>query len=92
MDYLEQIEETDAEGLCFQVKHKTLQVPRNLYLDKLDNYDEPFSEEAAQHLTQKYLDWKDDQGLLGMIRIEDNPEENLVRLDVAMRYVVECEE
>ncbi|GAB6137025.1 hypothetical protein [Halanaerobaculum tunisiense] len=88
MSYLEHITEKETTGYSFQIKHKNLELPRDLYLNNLDHYEDPFSEEAAQHLIEEYLDWIDEQGLLGMVRLQDNPEENKVELDAAIRYLI----
>ena len=92
MSYLEQIKEKEGTGFSFHLKHKLLEIPRDLYLSVLDQYENPFSEEAAQYLTQQYLDWKDDHGLLGMIRINDNQTEEIVELDATIRYIVDNEQ
>lgn len=88
---LTSIKEKNADDLCFEVRHKVLEIPLDLYLEHLSDYDKPFSEEAAQYLVEEYLDWKDDQGLVGMIRINKYKENNTVELDAAVRYVVNCE-
>ncbi|ADL13462.1 hypothetical protein [Acetohalobium arabaticum] len=91
-DLLTEIDEKNADGFCFEVRHKILEIPRNLYLETLSDHKQPLSEEAVQHVVEEYLDWKDEQGLPGMIRINDNQEENQIELDAAVRYLVSCEE
>ena len=91
MSYLEKIEEKETEGYCFEVKHKTLQIPKDSYLTALSDYQEPFSEQAAQQLIEEYLDWKDEQGLLGMIRLAEDEKNDLILLDAAIRYITTCD-
>ncbi|WP_097017794.1 hypothetical protein [Orenia metallireducens] len=86
------IKEKDANDLCFEVRHKVLEIPRQLYFQSVSKYDNPLSEEAVQYIVEEYLDWKDDHGLVGMIRVNDNKEKDLVELDAAVRYVVNCED
>ncbi|WP_245579427.1 hypothetical protein [Halonatronum saccharophilum] len=62
-----------------------------MYLDVLKDFDNPFSERGAQKIVEDYLKWKKDHGLLGMIRINDYEDENIVELDAAIRYVIDCE-
>ncbi|TDX52973.1 hypothetical protein [Orenia marismortui] len=88
---MEKIKEKNSDDFCFEVRHKVLEIPRNTYIKALSNFENPFSEEAAQQLIEEYLDWKDDNGLLGMIRINEIKKDNLVELDAAVRYVVNCE-
>ncbi|GAB6100519.1 hypothetical protein JCM16358_23980 [Halanaerocella petrolearia] len=89
VSHLDKIEERESDGFCLQVKHKALEVPKDIYLDNLNDYNDPFSEEAVQHLVEEYLDWKDEQGLIGMVRI--NEEADSVEIDAAVRYIVDCE-
>lgn len=91
MTYLGEIVEKDSRDYCFEVRHKVLEIPRNIYLERLADYENPFCEEAAQELVEEYLDWKEDHGLIGMIRLDDDREEGIVRLDAAVRYIVLCE-
>ncbi|MBM7624716.1 hypothetical protein [Sporohalobacter salinus] len=90
-ELLTNINERNADGFCFEVRHKILEIPRDLYLETLSDHKQPFSEEAAQYIVEEYLDWKDEQGLLGMIRIDDRQEENQIELDAAVRYLISCE-
>lgn len=79
------VEEQEVHGEIFQVTHRILQIPNEVYLQVLKQHEEPFSERAAQDFVEQYLAWCNDQGgLLGMVRI--NREDNLVVLDAAIRY------
>ncbi|OCL28101.1 hypothetical protein U472_02600 [Orenia metallireducens] len=91
-DLFKNIKEKNANDLCFEVRHKVLEIPRDLYFQTIPKYDNPLSEEAVQYIVEEYLDWKDDHGLVGMIRVNDNKERGLVELDAAVRYVVNCED
>jgi len=91
-DLFKNIREKNADDLCFEVRHKVLEIPRQLYFESIQNYDNPLSEKAVQYIVEEYLDWKDDHGLVGMIRVNDNQERDLVELDAAVRYVVNCED
>ncbi|AGB41621.1 hypothetical protein Halha_1684 [Halobacteroides halobius DSM 5150] len=88
MSYLEEINEEETDGFCFQIKHKSLKLPRETYLNSLSQYSNPFSEKAVQHLVEDYLDWKNEQGVLGMVRIDDNSD--TVKIDAAVRYLTDC--
>ncbi|MDW7674389.1 MAG: hypothetical protein SCK28_07645 [Bacillota bacterium] len=91
MDLLQQVKETEHDGFCFEVKHKILEIPRAIYLDNVQHYHDPYSEAAAQHFTESYLDWKNDIGVVGMIRINnDHLNENVI-LEAAVRYIVICD-
>ena len=92
-DQLAQVWETEHNGLCFEVKHKILHIPETVYLDAVGNFHDPYSEAAAQHFTESYLEWKNDQGVIGMVRIyhpEDKQHAPQVVLEAAVRYVVDC--
>lgn len=81
----EQVEEREVKGEIFQVTHRLLRVPKDVYLDVLKEFTEPFSEEAAQEFVEQYLKWcKDTGGIIGMVRYRE--EEDEVFLDAAVRY------
>ena len=79
------VEEQEVMGEIFQVTHRLLQIPRNVYLSVLSEHDEPFSELAAQDFVEQYLQWcGDTEGVLGMVRM--NERDGHVELDAAIRY------
>lgn len=81
----ENVEEREVKGEIFQVTHRLLQVPREVYLEVLEKHDEPFSELAAQDFVEQYLTWcGDTEGVLGMVRFDERDGE--VHLDAAIRY------
>jgi hypothetical protein len=80
-----QVDEREVKGEIFQVTHRLLLIPRDVYLDVLNNHNEPFTELAAQDFVEQYLKWCNDSGgIIGMVRI--NEEGNFVELDAAVRY------
>jgi hypothetical protein len=79
------VEEREVAGEIFQVNHRLLRIPREVYLDILNQHREPFSEIAAQDFVEQYLQWCGDRdGVIGMVRFDE--EEGLVILDAAVRY------
>ena len=90
-EILPKIEEKQAGGFCFEIRHKILTIPRDIYFEAVRKKEKPLSEAGAQYLVENYLDWKDEEGLPGMIRINDNQEEDQIELDAAIRYIVNCE-
>lgn len=90
MDQLESVKETDHNGFCFEVTHKILEIPRDVYLENVTEFENPFSELAAQRFTESYLDSKKDMGVVGLVRIHDDKSKDQVVLEAAVRYVVDC--
>jgi hypothetical protein len=79
------VEEREVAGEIFQVSHRLLRIPREVYLDVLSQHREPFSEIAAQDFVEQYLKWCGDRdGVIGMVRFDE--EESFVVLDAAVRY------
>lgn len=79
------VEEREVKGEIFQVTHRILQIPRDVYLGVLHGHEEPFSEMAAQDFVEQYLNWcGDGGGVIGMVRLEDG--NDLIVLDAAIRY------
>ncbi|WP_353894141.1 hypothetical protein PRVXH_000918 [Proteinivorax hydrogeniformans] len=66
------------------VQHKILQVPAQEYLQKVNKFSDPYSQEALQSFTADYLNSTDDQGIIGMVRY--NKSEGDVVIDAAIRY------
>lgn len=80
-----QVEERELQGEIFQVTHRILHIPRDVYQDVLSQHEEPFSEAASQDFVVQYLKWCGDTGgVIGMVRM-DIQEEKVV-LDAAIRY------
>jgi hypothetical protein len=79
------VEERELKGEIFQVTHRLLLIPRDIYLDVLKSHQEPFTEIAAQDFVEQYLHWcKDAGGIIGMVRISEAG--NYIELDAAVRY------
>lgn len=79
------VEESEVAGEIFQVTHRILEIPRNVYMQVLKGHEEPYSEMAAQDFVEQYLKWcGDTDGVIGMVRI--GVEEEEVTLDAAIRY------
>ncbi|EEG76702.1 hypothetical protein [Dethiobacter alkaliphilus] len=79
------VEEREVQGEVFQVTHRILQIPQEVYLQVLKEHEAPFSEMAAQEFVEQYLAWCNDTGgLIGMVRIDTR--DDTVVLDAAIRY------
>ena len=79
------VEEREVAGEIFQVSHRLLRIPREVFLDTVSLQREPFSEIAAQEFVEQYLQWCGDRdGVIGMVRIDE--EDDVVVLDAAVRY------
>lgn len=77
--------EREVAGEIFQVTHRLLRIPREIYLETVAQSEEPFSEAAAQDFVEQYLRWCGDRnGVIGMVRLDE--EEDAVVLDAAVRY------
>jgi hypothetical protein len=86
---LNKVIELEPRERAFQVFHRRLKVSRQDYLAD-SNFPQPFSEEGYQDFIARYLEANGDNGVVGMVRVE-NLEDELV-LDAAVRYPVEPEE
>lgn len=87
----DQVEEREVQGEIFQVTHRLLQIPREVYLEVLQGTPEPFSEIGAQEFMEAYMKWCGDKnGLLGMVRFDDR--DGFVHLDAAIRYRINPQE
>jgi hypothetical protein len=85
------VEENQVMGEIFQVTHRVLQIPRDVYLQVLAEHQEPFSEMAAQDFVEQYMKWcGDTHGIIGMVRI-GNEDDGIV-LDAAIRYRINPQE
>lgn len=79
------VEELEVKGEIFQVTHRVLHIPIEVYEKVLEAHQEPFSELAAQDFVEEYLKWCGDTGgVLGMVRIDRQKDK--VVLDAAIRY------
>lgn len=79
------VEEREVKGEIFQVTHRILHIPTDVYLEVTEGQGEPFAERAAQYFVERYLRWcGDTAGVIGMVRIDRGKEE--VVLDAAIRY------
>ena len=80
-----EVEEKEVKGEIFQVTHRILQIPREVYLKVLQDYKEPFSEQGAQQFVEAYLKSSgEDHGLIGMVRLDEK--DGQIILDAAIRY------
>lgn len=68
----------------FTVNHWLFEVPTSLYLEVLQKHNDPYTEEAVQEFVSQYLIWKGDDGLVGLVGLEDKGER--VFIDAAIRY------
>src|SRR5687768_16614990 len=80
-----QVLEKEAAGEIFQVVHRILEIPREVYLDVLQEHAEPFSQLGAQNFVEEYLAWSGEHhGVVGMVRLDEK--EATIILDAAVRY------
>lgn len=84
MNLLKTIEELPDYAITLQIFHRNLKIPLNVYLDTVQNFNDPWQEEAYQFFAQKYLEEVSDPGILGMVR--QAHDRDFVFLDVAIRY------
>lgn len=77
-------EEHTPEITTLQVYHRRLRVPKDIYLQSVDEFTDPWNERAYQHFIQNYLNEYHDQGIVGMVRQEQDSV--YVYLDAAIRY------
>lgn len=68
----------------FIVKHKLFCVPAEDYEGILENYLDPYTEEAVQEFVEKYLKWQKDPGIVGLVGLERKDQQ--VFIDAAVRY------
>lgn len=80
-----QVEEKEVKGEIFQVTHRLLQVPWEVYRDALQTHPEPFSEVGAQQFVEQYLKWRgEEDGIIGLVRFDEK--DGAILLDAAIRY------
>ncbi|NLZ92785.1 MAG: hypothetical protein GX922_02015 [Firmicutes bacterium] len=80
-----QVKEREVEGEIFQVTHRILQVPREVYAQVMCGHPEPFSEQGAQYFVEQYLGWLGEKdGVIGLVRFDE--EDGEILLDAAVRY------
>jgi len=80
-----QVEERELKGEIFQVTHRILHIPKDVYKDVVAGCEDPYGEAASQEFVEQYLKWcKDTEGVVGMVRID--VQEDKVVLDAAVRY------
>ncbi|HZK25818.1 MAG TPA: hypothetical protein VFC74_10605 [Oscillospiraceae bacterium] len=81
------VEEQEVKGEIFQVTHRILHIPREVYLVVLKDHEKPFSEVGAQIFVEEYLKWLgEENGIIGMVRLAE--EDGQVILDAAIRYLI----
>jgi hypothetical protein len=79
------VDEREVKGEIFQVTHRILHIPGDVYQEVVGRREDPFSEPAAQKFVEQYLQWcGDTEGVIGMVRIDRD--EDTVWLDAAIRY------
>ena len=80
-----QVEEREIHGDVFQVTHRILQVPREVYIQITCDHPESFSEEGAQYFVEQYLRWLGEKdGLVGLVRLDEK--NGVILLDATIRY------
>lgn len=90
MNFMDSIrEEHTPEITTLQVYHRRLRVPIDSYLQSVDEFTDPWNERAYQYFIQNYLNECHDQGIVGMVRQEQDSE--YVYLDAAIRYPTNTE-
>lgn len=80
-----EIKDISDEGKGFQLQHKRISVRRDDYYNRVDDFQDPFSQTALQHFMVQYLEEKNDDGLVGLVRYKE--EEHSVIIDAAVRYL-----
>lgn len=90
MSILDSIQEEHTPAITtLQVYHRRLRVPIESYLKSVEEFTNPWNERAYQHFIQNYLDGLNNQGIVGMVRQEQDSE--YVYLDAAIRYPIASE-
>lgn len=79
------VRERPYDGPQFTVTQRLLQIPKDAYFSYMKNDPDPLSEEAVQRFVTDYLRWKDDQGIVGMVRFHENNTD--IELEATIRYV-----
>lgn len=67
-----------------RVVHRRLRIPKEDYYKHLANYDESNFDDASQLFVQEYIENKNDQGIVGMVRSWE--EDDWILLDATFRY------
>lgn len=86
MDFWDKVTELDPKEKGFQVFHRRLKIPKDLYRAAMEAFPQPFKEEGYQDFVARYLQAQGDPGIVGMVRVEEGNEDFV--LDAAVRYPV----
>lgn len=87
MNYMDSIQEESLPAITtLQVYHRRLRIPIASYLQSVEEFTDPWNERAYQYFVQNYLNELKDQGIIGMVRQEQDSD--YVYLDAAIRYPI----
>ncbi|MDA8442700.1 MAG: hypothetical protein M0Z55_10055 [Peptococcaceae bacterium] len=87
MDVWAQVQDLPPQEKGFQVFHRRLKVPQEVFRKLTADFPQPQQEEGFQDFVARYLQAKRDCGVVGMVRVEE--EDGAFVLDAAVRYPVE---
>lgn len=87
MDKWSKVRELPPTEKGFQVFHRRLQIPWEVYQEAMSEFPQPDKEEGYQDFVARYLAAQGDPGIVGMVRVEEW--KDVLELDAAVRYPVE---
>ncbi|AFM40801.1 hypothetical protein Desaci_1814 [Desulfosporosinus acidiphilus SJ4] len=76
----------NSEEVTLQVYHRHFKIPVETYLNSVTDYLDPWEERAYQHFVEQFLKTTHDNGIVGMVRQEND--KDYVYLDAAVRYPI----
>lgn len=79
-----EVEEQAMPTTTLQVYHRRLRIPREIYLETVADFSDPWEERACQFFVQEYLQELNDSGIVGMVRQDIT--DSFIFLDAAVRY------